>query len=413
MKISKNSATSNASTQAREATKSAATKAKKTAQSTSKQAGQAADRLLQARTGAVGQLLNPLYGDLRGAGEARQQAPDGAMPDATDATKNGGPAELSMEGTLGSAIKGAADQTKVDLGIQMDRDLGVDRDRLGGGTQVDGRNPNETYTGGGTDLSTNPYNDVGKEAAGKQPLDIQAALDWYNRETQKAAAEGNEAKVEKYANEVHELVNPPKQETSETENKEEELDFWDSTREGVKQTASGHKHTGGKKTAIEEQMEAAIEADDEAAGREKTELGESTRLEQGKKAEKESGLEVEGGTKLAETILVKKEEKGTEPPSAEDRDPDSESPDRPGPDHLSDFIKFYHDQKLGSQMGNDIDYGPNDGPGSGDTSGVDSSHEQYVGEYDQGYRKPTEEEIAAAEARMKDATDVGPEVNEL
>lgn len=415
MKVSKNdtaSTTSSTSTQAQQATKTAPSKAKPAPQSPSKQVSDAADRFIQARTGAVGQLLNPLLGDLRGAGEARQKTPDGAMPNPTDATKDGAPGQISAEGTLGAGLQGPKHHSEVDLGIQLDRSLPIERDQLGGGTQVDGRNPNETYKGGVGGPQGNPFSSVGEEAAGKQPIDVQASLDWYKNATQKAAEAGDDAKVEKYAGEVYQLVNNTEKTHGDTPSSPEGEDrnLWDDMRDGVAETASGKKHTGGTTTPTQQMMEQANAEDDRNSGREDTTMGKSTGVEQGNKAKEDSGLEVEGGTKLADIMLQKKE---TTPPSADDRAPDSEAPDRPGPDHLQDFTDFYHEQKLHGRLGHNIDYGPNDGPGSGDASSADSNREQYVGQYGQDYRKPTEEEIAAAEARMKDATDVGPEVNEL
>ncbi len=315
---------------------------------------------------------------------------------------------------------GPAQEYKVDEALRPDHGpAGGDLAFSGPGKYSDGR-------GGDADVGTmetgigNPHAGMDRSAAGKLPPHVQGTIDAYKEKAFEAAANGDFEGANRWAGAVSEELGkgpgtdgsqPPANDTPGAETggvdpgakgPEEERDwtddFKDTVKEGFSNLISGKAAAGGKTPTQEaaEQIDAELDAN---AGAESTGLGEKERIEQAAEAAKESGgTNVDGST--AVTNAAKKGNGG----ATEDRTPESEG----GPDVAREFTDQYQQMKMKAKAGSEVNPGDNVQGPAGEYAHVDS--ETYTGNYGEGgVYAPTEEEIAAAAKRAKDAGGIAPE----
>ena len=409
-----------------------------TAKSNAGELSASADRLLSAVNGTVGQLLKPQKG------AANPQAPaDGSLPSPT-APQGSANSPAGAQDPMASDLQGPGLGNRnagADLGLQAGVTSILDRDQLaGGGSQVDGRNPNETYSGGSDLMQGNPYSGMDRSAAGDKPslpgqspsplqpdgapgggssgasketnemlssdfgfrnfvaskagqgMSLDTAAFFYQQEAKSGTTGGAPAAG---APSGEGEGDAPKTEGSSSSG--------GSGGSGSSGGASGSGGTGGSGTSSGSgsgsgSPEGGGDGGAPAAGTPDPPAGGS-----GGSTEPSGGGsgdgEVSGGV-----------------PDAPPPDDDGMAGDRGEDsyeerDYANDFTNRYFEQKTQGNLGGSIDYGDGGAPQDASTS-VGSNSDAYTANYGEGYRQPTEEELDAARQRAEGALDPSEEVND-
>ncbi len=298
----------------------------------------------------------------------RAKVPEGTMPGTADV---GGRAGAALDDSIAGPTQG--NSVDGDLRERADSGLGLDRDQLAQGRQVDGRNPMDGYRGGADLGIGNPYGGTGREAAGKLPARTMAFIDHARLRMYEAALNGDYATVEAWASEVSsELGKGPGSTTDEP-----------SAYEKNRQTEKGTK------------TKVAKEANAVKVALFKAEL-EKKKAEREKKAEEAKKTEGQGSTE--ETAPV--EDDRLEDDAADEFTSDREV-EYSAPDLHKEFTDFYLGMKIEAMKNSETNPGDQmEGP-VGELGTVDS--ENYTANYGEGHRTPGADEIEAGMRRAEDA----------
>ncbi len=357
----------------------------------------AADRFLLARNGTIGQLLNPTY---------RRRAPEAAenrhAPSDTPPT---GPAAETPSGESGRGVDTASsggnapglpgtESSTTSPAIDLASDLGplVDRDNLGGGTQTDGRNPNEDYSGGGDPgMGGNPYSGMDRSAVGKVPGStspmgdyfaekVATTTDSYNRVPTHGPGLPNQSGLTWQETLDYEAPDPADADLSPNDWLNKKMD------EGAAEPADENAGTTDGGTGSTDGGTAPSGGND---GSSSGSGGSGDATGSGDSGSTDGNGEAGVG--------AGSEGKGTGGQPEEDRGEDDYSG---APDHAREFTDSFFEQKHAGERGGAIDPGDDVSGATVEMAPTDS--DLYTANYGEGHSTPTEDEIEAAEQRARD-----------
>ncbi len=360
-----------------------------------------ANRLAKVNSGRFSQIANPGKGASSPKPEVmpddvdlRAKMPEGSMPGETDM------AQGSHAGPIDDTIAGPQQGNSVDSTLREEVRSGLFPDEslmMGGGKQVDGRDPNGAYRGGGPGMA-DPDIGVGKEAAGEPASLIdQVGLKIDAANAKAAAAEGNFEAVDAIASNVSSGLGKGPGSTTVVEKPSNSEKIVEEIKEGITNVITGKNQAGGGKTPSETQAQAAEDTINESAGTEKTKLGTKARGEQGNEAATEVGVQADGATTIVNAAAGDAAEKAKK--TAEDREVEFDTPDIHG---LDDFTDNYQDMKIAAMKNSEIN--PGDQMQGGPVGEVGSPNtDQYTANYGEGHTAPSKADIEAGKKRVEDA----------